>query len=169
MSVNSEMIALIFITLLLLVHIGGNLYRIKVKMDFCKLLKDHCKEQLEDKKHKVQETSLIFEQMPHCVFDKESNVLQDPDIVRYGELFRIYEMNGYFLLAHYVYNEGEDTIHENMELSELTTKEKDTFIENHKVTLKESISKELEEDKNHVSGFWNKITKGKYKRDKKRK
>lgn len=159
MSASAEMFTLLLVTVLLLIHISGNLLRIKKKMDFTRMVKAHCMEQMEDKNHDLTEESLIFEHMAHCIFDKESNsdTLNDPDVVRYGELYRLYKKQGYYVLLYFVYKEEEEAIRENLEVSELTEREKDKFIAAHKVNVKDSVSKELEEDRNKLIHYWHRL------------
>ena len=145
MNATGELGVLFIIGLLLVVHIGYNLWRFKKKYDFVHYLNERMYKRKMEKDGYLKEENLIFHSMPHCVFDKESNSFPNTDIERYGELYELYKYKSYFVLLHFTFEETENAIKENLEVSELKEKEKNKFIADHTFNFKEYIQREMQE------------------------
>lgn len=141
MNPLGESAILIVIAIILLIHIGGNLLRVKKKYEFVSFLKKERQTMMTEGLATLSDEDIVFESMPHCVFDNESNGLDDT-LERYGELYRLYRHKTYYILLHFLYTEKEDKVVENLEVSELTPVEKEAFIEKHKFSFKKIWEKE---------------------------
>lgn len=148
---QGEAILILIACFVLMYHIGMNVRSIRKKWKFLQKMKVEMDACFEGKDCHFLQEQPIFIDVPLCEFEEGNRC----------KIRRLYKEGSIYVLFEFFRREVEKAVYTNLEVTEMTEKEKDTFLKENKPDWKGDLSNNWKAEKASFMGLVHKLKKKK--------